>query len=126
MPYTENGHKAGRIEYEATVRWMTRLDDPEALGNMGVSGADDNWEAGDFANIGTALNWIERKGRDLVRDERNFGFYAEIRRGEWVREEYDDNAYGHVVDAQWQPRRVWRYTMHDGPWTLYSEEEDES
>ena len=93
---TKNRELAGRRTVRATVRISIPLTDPEATGNTGLAGRDEDSEHRAFPNAGLARSWCERfqpPDGAAVDD-------ALVETGRWESVHYNTDEYGAVLDAE--------------------------
>lgn len=108
---TKTRHKVGTTEYEAHVRWVIPLDDPEAEGNGGLQGFDEDSEyCGEFKSKAAALAWVKRNV--LSHYVRQY-HVADIREVTWEAEDYEDDKYGRIYGACERITRQWDYSIAD-------------
>lgn len=108
MVDTRDRAKAGTTEYEALVCFVVPLADPEAVGNLGMDGFDENTTTRRFRTVGLAERWLRTQVR--LPDAR----CAEVRQVHWIADEFEDDEYGVVRDAYQLDGAVRYYRVDDG------------
>jgi hypothetical protein len=100
MPTTRDAHKAGRTDVEVRLMWTVALDDPTAMGNGGLEGADDVSWSTVRPNVGLGKHAARKYVVDhLLNDPKVGGISVQLIKREWVADSYEDDAYGLIRDA---------------------------
>jgi hypothetical protein len=99
MPRTQDADKAGTTDYLLEVASAVALEDPDKEGNLGRQGADEFFEVQVFATEAEAKLRAPVIAANLAAKPKTEVQHARITKRRWVREEYDDAHYGHIVDA---------------------------
>lgn len=92
---TPSGKRLGTTGAFAIVHSIIPFDDPNRAGNLGLEGADDDFDRRYFPTAGLAQAWAARKlkGEEHAAD-------AQIERVRWTDSSfYDDRNGDHVTDA---------------------------
>ena len=106
---TNNARLAGTRIWEAIARQLIPLDDPEAWGNNGLEGHDEDCVIRSFKSKAAAVRWL--RSQVGVLPHMNCGEVVEM---EYVADEFEDVHHDEwVIDAYPIRRHVWNYWVGD-------------
>ena len=112
MVRTIHHSKAGTVEYVPIARLCIPLEDPEAYGNLGMQGYDEDYRSGgEFTELWGAEAWMRWALANIEHAQS-----VEIDRVEWTEDVFSDDEYGTVYDAC--SMSIWRWLWlvgDDGP-----------
>lgn len=109
MLRTKQRDKAGTTEYWARAYYVIPLDDPEAEGDQGLQGFDEDAEYGTFPTKAKALAWLRR----TVKADRQWR-QATIEQHDWTADEFFWDEEGDtVLDAIEEHTYTWGYWVED-------------
>jgi hypothetical protein len=119
MVSTWNREKAGTTEYAARARMLIPLADPDAYGNDGLQGFDEDCVGERFPSKAAAVRWLKAK----MKTEAHMAS-AEVCEVFWEPDDFTDDKYGLVLDAIETERHYWyffvdrdkRVLESDGDW----------
>ena len=90
MVRTIHHSKAGTVEYVPIARLCIPLEDPEAYGNLGMQGYDEDYRSGgEFTELWGAEAWMRWALANIEHAQS-----VEIDRVEWTEDVFSDDEYG--------------------------------
>jgi hypothetical protein len=100
MPETEDRRRAGTRTATAIVYYFVDLPDPEAEGNRGGVGFDDESDQILRPSPGLARHWCQQKVAQISAKPGHRIDCAEVRVDRWDPVEWSDSEFGTIYDAE--------------------------